>query len=239
MIVALGRVDMMQKMSGGLVRPMVALAVAVMVSGPLAMPAQAGILDVASPLNDALGNASDKALDKLSQPGAFYADEAVRILLPGMGGKTVSKLMKFSKKLGVSDKLTKSINDAAGLAAKEAKPIFRKAADDFTIADAPKLVLKGDGATQYFRKSAGDTLRGKVRPLVQSSLGKLGAFQQLGKLGKAGSLLGKAGLSQDGLTDSVTDQTMDGIFKYMANEEASIRSNPLQAGKSILDGLIK
>ena len=39
-----------------------------------------------------IGNASDGALDKLSEPGAFYADTAVRILLPGANGKLASKL---------------------------------------------------------------------------------------------------------------------------------------------------
>ena len=47
-----------------------------------------------------LGNASDGALDKLAKPGAFYADTAIRILLPG--GKTVSKLLKVGAKAGRS-----------------------------------------------------------------------------------------------------------------------------------------
>lgn len=34
-----------------------------------------------------IGGASDGALDKLAQPGAFYRDTAVRILLPGGGAR--------------------------------------------------------------------------------------------------------------------------------------------------------
>jgi Protein of unknown function (DUF4197) len=187
-----------------------------------------------------LGNASDKALDKLATPGTFYADTAIRILLPGGKGKLVSKLLKTGDKFGVTTKLTKSLNDAAGLAALEAKPVFRKAVDGLTLADVPDLALKNDGATQYLKKSAGDDLRGKIRPLIVAALTKVGAYGQLSKLGSSSSsLLGLAGLSQDGLTDSVTDQTMSGIFSYIGKEEAGLRGNALGIGKSILDGIIK
>ncbi len=187
-----------------------------------------------------LGNASDKALDKLATPGTFYADTAVRILLPGGKGKLVSKLLRSGDKLGVTTKLTKSLNDAAGLAALEAKPVFRKAVDGLTLADVPDLAIKNDGATQYLKKSAGDDLRGKIRPLIVAALTKVGAFGQLSKLGSSSNgLLGLAGLSQDRLTDSVTDQTMSGIFNYIGKEEAGLRGNALGIGKSILEGVIK
>lgn len=216
----------------------VAASFMVVMAGSLAQPVHAGVLD-AAPIKGVLGKASDSALDKLAKPGAFYADTAIRILLPGMGGKTTSKLMGFGDKLGVTDKLTKSLNDAAGLAAQEAKPVFRKAVDGLTLADAPGIALEKDGATQYLRKSAGDELRGKLRPLIVTALTQVRAYKQIDKLGKAGALLGMAGLSRDGLTDSVTDQTMSGIFKYIANEEASLRANPLGVGKSLLNGIIK
>ncbi len=204
----------------------------------VAFPVMANPLD-SSPVRKLLGGASDSALDKLAKPDAFYADTAIRILLPGTKGKVASKLMSFGDKLGVTTKLTKSLNDAAGLAAKEAKPIFRSAVDGLSLSDLPGLALKGDGATQYLKTSSGTALRGKIRPLVSAALGKLGAFNQLSKLGSANSLLGAVGVSPDGLTDSVTDQTMNGIFSYMGKEEAALRSNPIGLGKSILDGLIK
>lgn len=213
-------------------------AAALFASTLIAAPLMAGPLD-ASPVRKLLAGASDSVLDKLAKPDAFYADTAIRILLPGTKGKLASKLMGFGDKLGVTTKLTKSLNDAAGLAAKEAKPIFRSAVDGLSLSDIPNLALKGDGATQYLKSSAGPALRGKIRPLVSAALGKVGAFNQLSKLGNASSLLGAVGVSPDGLTDSVTEQTMNGIFSYMGKEEAALRSNPIGLGKSILDGLIK
>jgi hypothetical protein len=203
-----------------------------------ATPAQASALDGGG-IKKLLGGASDNALDKLSKPGAFYADTAIRILLPGAKGKLASKLLKTSDKLGVTNKLTKSLNDAAGFAAQEAKPVFRSAVDGLSLADVPGIALKNDGATEYLKKSADTDLRGKVRPLIVAALTKVGAFDQLEKMGKGSGLLSLAKLDRDSLTESVTDQTMKGIYNYMAKEESGLRGNLLGTGKSILDAVIK
>lgn len=203
-----------------------------------ATPVQAGALDGGG-IKKLLGGASDNALDKLSKPGAFYADTAIRILLPGAKGKLASKLLKTSARLGVTTKLTKSLNDAAGFAAQEAKPVFRSAVDGLSLADVPGIALQKDGATEYLKKSADADLRLKVRPLIVSALTKVGAFDQLEKMGKGSGLLSLAKLDRDSLTESVTDQTMKGIYSYMAKEEAGLRGNILGTGKSILDAVIK
>jgi len=80
-----------------------------------------------------------------------------------------------------------------------------------------------------------------VRPLVEKALTELGAYQQVEKLGSVSSLarLGGANISREGLTDSVTDQTMDGIFTYIGKEEAKFRSEPLDKGKKLLKGIFK
>lgn len=127
-----------------------------------------------------LGNASISALDKLGRPGAFYADKAIRILLPG--GKTVSKLLNVGAKAGLTDGLVRRLNHAAGLAAKEAKPIFRGAINNASLNDVPGIATKSDGATQYLRQSASGDLRAKITPLIESALGQVGAFDQIDKL---------------------------------------------------------
>jgi hypothetical protein len=188
-----------------------------------------------------LGNASDSALDQLSRPGAFYSDQAVRILLPGPLQKAI-KLMSLTDKAGLTNNLTRSINDAAGLAAQEAKPVFRSAIDSMTLTDGVGIVTGGEtGGTQYLRRTSGDVLRQKMRPLVSDALGRTGALRQLDSLGRGGGTGGMLGalagidLSRDGLIESVTDQAMAGIFTYIGREEANFRKNPLKAGQRLLD----
>ncbi|SIN67021.1 Protein of unknown function [Parasphingorhabdus marina DSM 22363] len=186
-----------------------------------------------------LADASDGALDKLSQPGAFYADKAVRILLPGPL-KNASKILRFTSKAGLTRDITRDLNDAAGKAALEAKPVFRSAIDNLTLTEGVGIVTGGNsGGTDYLRKTAGEELGVKIRPLVERALEEVGAYDQMAKLGDVSALaaLGGADFSRDGLTDSVTDQALDGIFSYIASEEANFRSNPLDKGKDLLKGI--
>jgi hypothetical protein len=186
-----------------------------------------------------LANASDGALDKLSQPGAFYADKAVRVLLPGPL-KNATKILRFTSKAGLTKDITKNLNDAAGKAALEAKPIFRSAIDNMTLTDGVGIATGGGtGGTDYLRKTSGEELAIKIRPLVEKALGEVGAYKQVESLGSISALssLGGLDLSRDGLTDSVTEQAMDGIFSYIGAEETKFRKNPLKKGKKLLEGI--
>lgn len=190
-------------------------------------------------LKSLLGNASDNALDKLGEPGAFYADKAVRVLLPGPL-KRATDILRFTSKAGLTGDITRTLNSAAGQAALAAKPVFRSAIDGLTLTEGLGIVTGGDTAgTKYLQKTAGTELGDKVRPLIESALGDLGAYKQVERLGSLSSLsrLGGMDLSRDGLTDSVRDQAMDGIFTYIGREEADFRRNPLDRGRKLLKGI--
>ncbi len=188
--------------------------------------AHAGLLDGLG-LSKLLGNASDNALNKLGETDGFYRDTAVRIALPGATGKFAAKALRAGDKLGLTTKLTKSLNDAASIAALEAKPIFRSAISQVKLTDIPDLAIKKDGASQYLLRTAGPDLQTKVRPLIAAALGKVGAYQQLATINKAGGLLGTFGLTEQKVTDSVSKQAMNGIFSYIGQEEGKLRANPL------------
>lgn len=208
---------------------------------PLTARAQVlGNLGLGSGLSSLLGKASDSSLDKLSVPGAFYNDSAIRIMLPllGGGGGTIGKLLGSAGKLGLTDGITRKLNDAAGLAAREAKPVFRAAIDQLKLTDVPGIVGQNDGATQYLRRSSGDVLRGKFRPLIDSALVQVGAFGALDKLGKTNSLVRAAGLTREKLAGSVTDQALNGIYRYIAGEEGRLRSDPLGKAGGLLKGVL-
>jgi len=210
-----------------------------------AMAAGLGGLSVGSALGGLLGRASDSALDQLAKPGAFYGDPAVRIGLPalarsvggdGLGG-LLGQAMEAGGKLGLTDGLVRRMNDAAGVAAGAAKPVFRTAISKLTLADLPDLVTRGDGATQYLRKSSGDMLTGKLRPMVDGAMGRLGAVAELNRLTKNPLVADVVGLTRAALVKSVTEQAMNGIFGYIGVEEGKLRANPLDPVAGVLKGL--
>lgn len=205
----------------------------------LAEPAEAAGLGGA--LNDLLARASDSSLDKLAQPGGFYNDPAVRIGLPLVGGGiggALGRVLDAGQQLGLTDNLVRKLNDAAGIAAREAKPIFRSAIGRLSLADVPDIVRQNDGASQYLRRSAGDELHGKLRPLVDSGLTQVGAYRQLDSVAKRSSVIRAAGISRDGLGRSVTEQALNGIFRYIGGEEGRLRANPLGPAGGLLKGIL-
>jgi hypothetical protein len=190
----------------------------------LGSPAQAQLLGAG--LNELLGKASDRA---------------VRIAMPLLGsgtGGAVGNLLNRGRSLGLTDGLTRKLNDAAGLATKEAKPIFRAAISRLSLKDVPGIVSQNDGASQYLRTSAAPELTGKLRPLIDSALGQVGAFKLMDDLTRRVRIANLAGLSRDKLGSSVTDQALNGIFKYIGGEEAKLRANPLKPAGSVLKGIL-
>ena len=196
-------------------------------------------------LLDMLGRASDSSLDKLGRPGAFYGDPAVRIALPlvgnalggGLGG-TLLNLLDKGQQLGLTDNLVRKLNDAAGFAAKEAKPIFRSAISRLSLADVPGIATQRDGATQFLRTSAGADLGLKLRPLVDKGLAGVGALRELDRLAARSQLVRTAGLTRDRIGSSVTEQALNGIFSYIGSEEGRLRDNPAGALGGLLKGVL-
>lgn len=224
-----------RKTPGGLLAFLAIVTVPLTLVSTAASPAMAQSAGV----KDLMGDASDNALDRLSEPGAFYADKAVRILLPGPLQKATS-ILRFTSKAGLTGDITKTLNDAAGRAALEAKPVFRSAINGLTLQEGVGVVAGGEAAgSDYLRRTSGKALAARIRPLVERALADLGAYEQVERLGSISSLarLGGADLSRDGLTDSVTDQALNGIFTYMGREEANFRRNPLDKGKDLLKSI--
>ncbi len=193
--------------------------------------AQAQLSGGSGGLSAILGKATDSALDKLAKPCAFYNDKDIRIGLPIVGkssGGLLGGILNAGSRLGLLDGITRKINDAAGVAAGEAKPIFRDAIDNLSFSDAPGIIREDDGGTQYLRRSSNDALHAKLEPLVDGALEKAGVYEQFEGLAEKHSFVRDAGLNRESINRSVTDQGLDGIFAYIGNEEREFRKNPLK-----------
>ena len=191
------------------------------------VPAQAQLSG--APLKAMLADASDRALDRLSQPGAFSSDQAIRIALPGLQGRSLGKLMGIAGQSGLTGDLDAQLNRAAEQAAAQAKPIFRAAIDRITFKDALTMVSGSTGATDYLRQNTQDQIQAQLLPLVQSALSSSGALTNT-------KALAALGMGEGRLAKYVADKTSDGIFQYVGQEETKARANPLETGKNLLKG---
>ncbi|MEO0412243.1 MAG: DUF4197 domain-containing protein [Pseudomonadota bacterium] len=202
-----------------------------------AVSAAAGALsndDIVSGLKEALRVGAGNVVDQLGTADGFWKDEAVRIALPGPLQKVDSTLNKFG--LGaLTDNVKERMNRAAEAAVPEARELFMNAVSEMSIADAANI-LKGedDAATQYFREKMEPDLRERMSPIVVDSIDQVGAVGAAENAIKKVPFGGSVPNLSDTVTDHVLDGAIDGVFYYLAKEEAAIRENPAKRTTDIL-----
>lgn len=215
---------------------------ALLVAGLLAAPglAAGGALDALSDrdaaggLRAALGKGIDTAVARLGAPGGFLDNEKLRIPLPPALEKA-DKALRMVGMSGEADELKVAMNHAAEQAMSEAKPILATSLRKMSISDAKGILTGGDdAATEYFRRTSADSLRVTMKPIVSraTARAKLGAIydRYAGKAAEFGLVSG----DDVHLDDFVTGKALDGLFSVIAEEEHSIRKDPLAAGSALI-----
>jgi Protein of unknown function (DUF4197) len=188
----------------------------------------------AAGVRETLSVASDRAVALAAKPGGFLDNAAIHIKLP----KTVRKIGSTLRALGMGkqvDELEVGLNRAAERASAEAKPVFVDAIKRMTLQDALAIVRGGDtAATDYFRGATEETLRARFRPIVASSLARVGARRQYDSLVERYRALPLAEPTDLDLDDYTTRKTLDGLFALLAQEETKIRKDPAKQTTALL-----
>ncbi len=185
--------------------------------------------EIGGALKEALGKGIRFAVNSLGRENGYLANPRVKIPLPGTFQK-IEKGLRIAGQGKAVDEFVTSMNRAAEKAVPVATDVFLDALRQMTFDDARKILFSGqeDSATQFFRRTSEETLRGKFRPIVEEFTAKTGVTQKykamVGKAGFAAMLLGKDAVDLDGY---VTQKALDGLFLLVADEEKKIRKNPL------------
>jgi len=192
-----------------------------------------GGVDVAGGLKEALNNGISKQVTKLTTTDGFYRNEAVKILLP----EELRKVDAGLRRIGLSalaDEGLKVLNRAAEDAVKEATPIFVDAVRNITFMDARSILMGNESsATNYLQNSTSTALYGKFNPVIKNSFTKVGADKVWTNIITKYNSIPLVNKVNPDLTDYVTNQALNGVFKMVAVEEKNIRTN-LSARTSIL-----
>ncbi|GAA3782254.1 DUF4197 domain-containing protein [Corallibacter vietnamensis] len=180
--------------------------------------------DIAAGLRQALDMGIDKQVTKLTQKDGFYRNELVKILLP----EELKKVDKGLRDIGLgnlADEGLKVLNRAAEDAVSQATPIFVDAVKGITFADAKNILLgTDDAATQYLSTRTKTALYDKFHPVINNSFAKVGADQIWSNLiNKYNAIPFTSDVNPD-LTDYVTSEALNGVYKMIAVEEKEIRN---------------
>jgi hypothetical protein len=182
-------------------------------------------LDIAAGLKEALNTGVTEQVSKLTKADGFYKNEAVKILMP----EELARVDQTLRKMGMSslaDDGIKALNRAAEDAVKEATPIFVSAIKNMSITDAKSILLGADNsATNYLQTSTTTALYSKFSPVVQTSIGKVGADVVWANIIKRYNTLPLVSKINPDITDYVTNKALDGVFKMITVEEKNIRGN--------------
>jgi hypothetical protein len=189
---------------------------------------------VAAGLKEALRVGSNTVVNQLGQPDGFNADPAIHIPLP----KSFTTVQSALKPLGMSsllDDLELKLNRAAEQATPKAKELFLSSIEQMTLDDVMGIYNgPPDAATRYFQQKMSPQLAEEMKPIVDQSLSQAGAVQAYDTvIGQYKTVPFVPDVKAD-LSGYVVEQGMNGIFHYLAEEEAAIRQNPAKRTTELL-----
>ncbi len=190
--------------------------------------------EIAAGLKDALRVGTERVVGQLGTLDGFNADPQIHIPLPQ--SLTRAKTALGAVGMGyLFDDLELKLNRAAEESVPEAKTLFWNAIEQMTLEDV-KAIYNGpnDAATRYFQAKMTAPLSEKMKPLIDKSLAEVGAIQAYdAAIGQYRTLPFVPDVKAN-LTSYVIEKGMDGMFYYLAKEEAAIRENPAKRTTELL-----
>ncbi len=206
-------------------------------------------------LKEALKVGVDYAVKNLGAENGYLNNSLVKIPLP----ENLQKIEAIIRKAGgdkIADDLINSMNSAATNAAPKTAEIFMNTIEKMSLEDAKKI-LAGDehSATNYFQENTNDALKKMIKPIVIKTMEQNSVSTYYNSFNSYYKEYGKAyvdnssvmnfaksfgadkyipSASDENLEDYVTNKAIDGLFKMIAQKEASIRENPVEQTTSLL-----
>jgi hypothetical protein len=190
--------------------------------------------EVGSGLKEALRVGTETVVGNLGKPDGFNLDPEIHIPLPNELDEVKVVLDKVGMDSMLVD-LESRLNRAAEIATPKAKALFLQSINDMTLDDV-MAIYQGpdDAATEYFRGKMTGPLAVEMKPVVDQSLSEVGAVNAYNDIMARYNAVPFAPKVDADLSNYVVAKGMDGIFYYLAQEEAAIRQNPAKRTTDLL-----
>lgn len=190
--------------------------------------------EISRGLKEALSIGSARVIKRVGRADGYNEDPKIHLPLPG-SLRSVGYALRTTGAHGLLDDLELRLNRAAEAAAPKAKNLFLSAIRKMTLKDARRIFNgRNDAATRYFRKKMTPGLTAEMRPVVDSSLSEVGANQAYTDAMVIYNNIPIAPKVNPDLTGYVVEKGIEGIFYYLAKEEAEIRKNPVKRTTELL-----
>lgn len=181
--------------------------------------------EIVSGLKEALRVATDSSTKVLNKADGFFANAAIKILMP----EEAKKAERTLRSMGMSslvDKAILSMNRAAEDAAGGVADIFWTSIRQMTVKDGLKILQGGDfAATEYLKTTTTNELTEKMRPVIDASLNKVNATNYWKDVFTNYNRFSRDKVNPD-LAAYVTGKALEGLFYNIGLEEQKIRKDP-------------
>lgn len=182
--------------------------------------------EVGQGIKEALNKGIEKGVSQLSKPDGYFKDLSIKILMPDEAKKAEEKSRALGQGKKVDDAI-ESMNRAAEDAAIASKDLFVEAIKNLTLKDVMNILHgEEDAATKYLSNQTRPQLVEKFKPIIKTSLDKVGATKNWSTFANAYNSIPMVQKINPDLVQYVTDKAIDGLFKQIAKEELEIRKNP-------------
>lgn len=191
--------------------------------------------EIIAGLKEALSVGANNSSQKLAAVDGFFANAAIKVLMPPEA-KKVESTLRSAGLGGMVDKAILSMNRAAEEASKSAAPIFINAIKQMSFQDALGILKGSDtAATGYLKGKTSAALTTAFKPVIDEALKKTEAtkywkdvFETYNKLPTTFKKV------NTDLSGYVTDKALGGLFYQVALEEQKIRKDPAARVTDIL-----
>ncbi len=191
-------------------------------------------------LKEALNVGIQNTITYLGRNNGYFANQAVKILLPEEVRKTerILRGVGFGPQL---DEFTLSMNRAAEKAAPLAADIFSTAITEMSFDDANRILRGSDtAATDYLKTKTYEKLLELFQPAVRKTMSEFNVTQQYDAINSKVQTLPLVGkVFNLDVNRYVSSKALDGLFYTLGKEETKIRTNPAARVTELLKEVFK
>ncbi len=182
--------------------------------------------EIAAGLKEALIIGAQNSVLKTAVENGFYGNSLIKIPFPPEADKVAEKAREFGFDRQV-DQFVETMNHGAEKAAAKAAPIFTDAIKGMSFNDVYQIWQgEDDAATEYLRENTLNELQNEFRPVIKGALEEVEITKYWNPLINTYNQIPFTAKLNPNLEDYVLEETLNGLFLVLAQEEARIREDP-------------
>jgi len=190
--------------------------------------------EISAGLKEALRVGITNAVSATSTNNGFLNNSLIKIPFPPQAERAATTLRDLG--MGdIVDRFVETLNHSAEQAAAKATPIFVNAISQMSFNDVYNVYRgENDAATEYLKSTTSNQLKTAFRPVIKDAINKVELTKYWDPIASNYNRIPFVQKVNPDLEDYVLDQTLEGLFIVVAQEEAKIRLDPAARVSSIL-----